>query len=268
MPSVWIWRGGLRRAGARSECGRSWATPSGVGERCGWTMRPVDGHPGHDGRRYDARHPRRRLRSHGPARPSRRVCWRPCTPDGGGPQPRPAAGPSKRCARWGPSPNVSWPSLALACTRPATRWRSMSRALARAVAPISSPVRWLGRQWTGRWRVDLMAANQQQLVLAGVAPSRIFDCGVTTADDDYFSDRAARPCGRFCPACPPRRAFGTDGPRRNHRPVAWGARCHLPRNVPNSSRYDGYTHRSHAGRGALHLFDRRLHVHRTLRVRA
>ncbi len=49
----------------------------------------------------------------------------------------------------------------------------------------------------GRWRVDLMAANQQQLVLAGVAPAHIFDCGVTTADDDYFSDRAARPCGRF-----------------------------------------------------------------------
>jgi YfiH family protein len=49
----------------------------------------------------------------------------------------------------------------------------------------------------GRWRVDLMAANHQQLVLAGVAPAHIFDCGVTTADDDYFSDRAARPCGRF-----------------------------------------------------------------------
>ncbi len=49
----------------------------------------------------------------------------------------------------------------------------------------------------GRWRVDLMAANHQQLVRAGVAPAHIFDCGVTTADDDYFSDRAARPCGRF-----------------------------------------------------------------------
>jgi copper oxidase (laccase) domain-containing protein len=42
-----------------------------------------------------------------------------------------------------------------------------------------------------------MAANHQQLLLAGVTPEHIFDCGVTTADDDYFSDRAARPCGRF-----------------------------------------------------------------------
>ena len=25
----------------------------------------------------------------------------------------------------------------------------------------------------------------------------IGDCGVTTADERFFSDRAARPCGRF-----------------------------------------------------------------------
>jgi len=49
----------------------------------------------------------------------------------------------------------------------------------------------------GRWHIDLMAANHQQLLLAGVLPAHIFDCGVTTADDDYFSDRSARPCGRF-----------------------------------------------------------------------
>jgi YfiH family protein len=47
------------------------------------------------------------------------------------------------------------------------------------------------------WRVDLPAANRQQLLLAGVLEPQIFDCGVTTADHDYFSDRAARPCGRF-----------------------------------------------------------------------
>ena len=28
-------------------------------------------------------------------------------------------------------------------------------------------------------------------------PGAHLRCGVTTADDDYFSDRAARPCGRF-----------------------------------------------------------------------
>ncbi len=49
----------------------------------------------------------------------------------------------------------------------------------------------------GHWLVDLAAANRQQLRLAGLAEHRIFGCGVTTSDDDFFSDRAARPCGRF-----------------------------------------------------------------------
>ncbi len=49
----------------------------------------------------------------------------------------------------------------------------------------------------GHWRVDLAAANRQQLVLRGVAGAQIYDCGVTTADERFFSDRAARPCGRF-----------------------------------------------------------------------
>ncbi len=70
-------------------------------------------------------------------------------------------------------------------------------ALREAVAPCDLTPDVARPAGDGRWRVDLMAANHQQLVLAGVAPSRIFDCGVTTADDDYFSDRAARPCGRF-----------------------------------------------------------------------
>jgi YfiH family protein len=71
-------------------------------------------------------------------------------------------------------------------------------ALAQAVAPhplASEVARAVAGE--GRWQVDLMAANHQQLLLAGVLPAHIFDCGVTTADDDYFSDRAARPCGRF-----------------------------------------------------------------------
>jgi copper oxidase (laccase) domain-containing protein len=49
----------------------------------------------------------------------------------------------------------------------------------------------------GHWRVDLAAANRQQLRERGVAGERIYDCGVTTADERFFSDRAARPCGRF-----------------------------------------------------------------------
>lgn len=48
-----------------------------------------------------------------------------------------------------------------------------------------------------QWRIDLMAANSQQLRASGVMQHHVFDCGVTTADDDFFSDRAARPCGRF-----------------------------------------------------------------------
>ena len=49
----------------------------------------------------------------------------------------------------------------------------------------------------GHWLVDLVAANRQQLELGGVAPSNIATSPATTTDQDYFSDRAARPCGRF-----------------------------------------------------------------------
>jgi polyphenol oxidase len=49
----------------------------------------------------------------------------------------------------------------------------------------------------GHWLVDLAAANRQQLLRRGVPGEQIYDCGVTTADDRFFSDRAARPCGRF-----------------------------------------------------------------------
>jgi len=47
------------------------------------------------------------------------------------------------------------------------------------------------------WLVDLVAANRQQLVAQGVRDERIVDCGATTADEQFFSDRAQRPCGRF-----------------------------------------------------------------------
>jgi hypothetical protein len=49
----------------------------------------------------------------------------------------------------------------------------------------------------GRWLVDLVAANRHQLLAGGVAAERIFESGLTTADPALYSDRAARPCGRF-----------------------------------------------------------------------
>jgi YfiH family protein len=50
---------------------------------------------------------------------------------------------------------------------------------------------------TARWLVDLVAANRSQLLASGVAPEHIFESGVTTSDPALYSDRAARPCGRF-----------------------------------------------------------------------
>jgi copper oxidase (laccase) domain-containing protein len=47
------------------------------------------------------------------------------------------------------------------------------------------------------WLVDLVAANRQQLVSGGVRNERIVECGTSTADEQFFSDRAQRPCGRF-----------------------------------------------------------------------
>jgi hypothetical protein len=74
---------------------------------------------------------------------------------------------------------------------------AVHRGLAAAAAPHDLPPDVARPDGPGHWRVDLVAANRQQLARAGVAPERIFDCGSTTAHDDFFSDRAARPCGRF-----------------------------------------------------------------------
>jgi polyphenol oxidase len=49
----------------------------------------------------------------------------------------------------------------------------------------------------GHWLVDLVAANRQQLVAGGVGDEHIVECGSTTTDEPFFSDRAQRPCGRF-----------------------------------------------------------------------
>jgi YfiH family protein len=49
---------------------------------------------------------------------------------------------------------------------------------------------------TGRWLFDLWAANRRILREAGVPRERIHLAAVPTGAD-FFSDRAARPCGRF-----------------------------------------------------------------------
>ena len=70
-------------------------------------------------------------------------------------------------------------------------------ALADAVhpAPLASTV--ARPDGPGRWLVDLVAANRQQLEAAGVPPTQISESGITTANPSLFSDRAQRPCGRF-----------------------------------------------------------------------
>jgi hypothetical protein len=57
---------------------------------------------------------------------------------------------------------------------------------------------------TGRWLLDLWAANRRQLAQAGVPDGQIHVAAVPTGPDPggqghglFFSDRTARPCGRF-----------------------------------------------------------------------
>jgi hypothetical protein len=71
------------------------------------------------------------------------------------------------------------------------------RALAEAVGPTPLDPAVARPDGPGHWLVDLVAANVQQLRLGGVAAECISASGVTTADERFFSDRAARPCGRF-----------------------------------------------------------------------
>jgi YfiH family protein len=70
-------------------------------------------------------------------------------------------------------------------------------ALAAAIGPAPLWPNAAQPDGSGRWRVDLVAANRQQLEVAGVAPAHIAESGITTANPSLFSDRAARPCGRF-----------------------------------------------------------------------
>ena len=50
---------------------------------------------------------------------------------------------------------------------------------------------------TGRWRFDLAAANQIVLREAGLADGNVHVAPYVTGDGLFFSDRAARPCGRL-----------------------------------------------------------------------
>jgi polyphenol oxidase len=57
---------------------------------------------------------------------------------------------------------------------------------------------------TGRWLLDLWAANRRQLAQAGLPDGQIHVAAVPTGPDPdgkgpgrFFSDRTARPCGRF-----------------------------------------------------------------------
>ncbi|CAN5900192.1 peptidoglycan editing factor PgeF [soil metagenome] len=49
----------------------------------------------------------------------------------------------------------------------------------------------------GKWLFDLWTANRRLLVEAGVRPENISLAALGTGDGRFFSDRTARPCGRF-----------------------------------------------------------------------
>lgn len=48
-----------------------------------------------------------------------------------------------------------------------------------------------------RWHCDLVAANRITLLRAGLRPDAVHTSGRSTDDPAFFSDRRARPCGRF-----------------------------------------------------------------------
>jgi YfiH family protein len=50
---------------------------------------------------------------------------------------------------------------------------------------------------TGRFTFDLPEANRRRLLAAGLDADHIHATTATTGDDDFFSDRERRPCGRF-----------------------------------------------------------------------
>ncbi|MDA8312372.1 MAG: polyphenol oxidase family protein [Actinomycetota bacterium] len=48
-----------------------------------------------------------------------------------------------------------------------------------------------------RWRLDVAGANRLQLLAAGIAEDHIAASPFASGDGPFFSDRVARPCGRF-----------------------------------------------------------------------
>jgi polyphenol oxidase len=72
----------------------------------------------------------------------------------------------------------------------------VQRALAEAVHP-AAPDEVVRPDGPGHWLADLVAANRHQLLANGIRAGHIVNCGTSTADEAFFSDRAQRPCGRF-----------------------------------------------------------------------
>ena len=71
------------------------------------------------------------------------------------------------------------------------------RALAAVISPVPLHPGVARPDGPDHWLVDLVAANRQQLTAGGVPQGQIVECGATTADEPFFSDRTERPCGRF-----------------------------------------------------------------------
>jgi hypothetical protein len=64
---------------------------------------------------------------------------------------------------------------------------------------------------TGRWLLDLPAANRLVLRDAGIADGNIHTTQYVTGDGLFFSDRSARPCGRLALIARLRRGTPTTG---------------------------------------------------------
>jgi polyphenol oxidase len=73
------------------------------------------------------------------------------------------------------------------------------QAVTRSFGPASAGFIRHDPSAAGRWLLDLHSANRHALRQAGVPGARIHAAGIPTgpAPGHFFSDRAARPCGRL-----------------------------------------------------------------------